>query len=218
VARRTKAEVISTPKVAEGAYHLTSGDMARLLHVDLKTIHNWLSQGHIQARRTEGRHLRFNRTEVVRFMRRYGYSLPETLGLAPPRVVLDRAKDGKLAGLKGLRQGFELTICEGLYACALLVAAGDQELVLVDLDEREHKPLKEFVSALRAWPLSAGVVLVGVSSRPASRRAFLRWGGDVAVPAGQEADLRSVALWMVGASPSAPASAELSASLGSPSK
>lgn len=207
--RGSKEQNSAKRNVAEGGYHLTSGDIARLLHVDLKTIHNWLAQGHIEGRRTEGRHLRFDRTEVVRFMRCYGYPLPESIGRAPPRIVLDCAAGSEVSGMNAWHQGLELTPCEGLYACALAAASGEQEIVWLDLDQREPKPLKEFVAALRAWPLSKRIMLAGVSKRPASRRAFLGWGGDASVPAGHEAELSRVALWMTGASATVPSCAEL---------
>ena len=62
---------------------LTAGDLSRILHVDLKTVHNWVAAGHLFGRRTAGRHLRFARASVVRFARQYGYPIPTGLGAYP---------------------------------------------------------------------------------------------------------------------------------------
>jgi excisionase family DNA binding protein len=58
---------------------LCASELAELCEADLKTIHNWVEQGRIQALRTPGRHLRFRAAEVAHFLRRWGYPLPRAL-------------------------------------------------------------------------------------------------------------------------------------------
>lgn len=58
-----------------------ASDMARMCNVDLKTIHNWVEKGHVQAGRTPGRHLRF-RPEVVR-------KVIEGMGMPVPSEVTE---------------------------------------------------------------------------------------------------------------------------------
>jgi excisionase family DNA binding protein len=189
-------------------HQLTSGDLARMLHVDLKTIHNWVNQGHITGRRTKGRHLRFNRTEAVRFMRAYGYPIPTEVGAPPPRVVLDLAPRSRSSLRKSLQRGIDLTVCEGLYAAALAVASGDQEVVVFDLDQRDMSQVRAFMTAIRGWRNSQGLVLIGVGRKPASRVAFLHAGGDVAIAASKETDLRGAAKWLTAGSEIQPQSLE----------
>ncbi len=186
--------------------------MARLLHVDLKTIHNWVNQGHVVGRRTKGRHLRFDRTEVVRFMRTYGYPIPDVVGAPTPRVVVDHCGGTKLASsVKVLSRSLEITACDSLYACALAVASGKQEIVVLDLDRRDPKQLTEFVSAVRAWPASTGAALVAVGKKPSARRQFLKVGGNAAIPSGAEAELKLLAQWLTGSAQRAPGVVELAA-------
>lgn len=65
---------------------LTTTDLARICEVDLKTIHNWADKGKIKHFRTPGRHLRFERTAVIEFLKHFGYPVPKDL--------LDAAKSG----------------------------------------------------------------------------------------------------------------------------
>lgn len=197
-------------EVSISGYHLTSGDIARLLHVDLKTIHNWVNQGHLTGRRTKGRHLRFERTEIVRFMRQYGYPIPAAVGEHPPKVVLDRAEGSALMSRRTQTRGLQVSVAAGLFACSLELAAGEQEIVLIDLDQREPRLVRAFLAALRVWPLSKGVLAVGISGRRSVRRAFLAAGGDVALPTEADADVRATMAWLTGAADVCPASAELS--------
>lgn len=68
----------------------TASQVARFCQVDLKTIHNWCERGEIRHFRTPGRHLRFRRNDVVDFLRKYGYPVPDEVHAGRPRVhVLD---------------------------------------------------------------------------------------------------------------------------------
>lgn len=66
----------------------TASEVARFCQVDLKTIHNWSDRGEIRHFRTPGRHLRFRRVDVLDFLRKYGYPIPEILTQGRPKVVL----------------------------------------------------------------------------------------------------------------------------------
>lgn len=56
--------------------------------MDLKTVHHWADRGKVPHFRTDGRHLRFRRNDVVRFLRAHGYPLPDALVRARPTVAL----------------------------------------------------------------------------------------------------------------------------------
>ncbi|MEN6368577.1 MAG: helix-turn-helix domain-containing protein [Thermotogota bacterium] len=58
---------------------LTAPQLAKLLSVDLKTLHNWVNRGEIKFFRTPGRHLRFRRADAVEFMTRVGLPVPNEL-------------------------------------------------------------------------------------------------------------------------------------------
>jgi excisionase family DNA binding protein len=66
----------------------TAQDVARFCEVDLKTVHHWADRGKVPCFRTEGRHLRFRRNDVVRFLRAHSYPLPGELVHVRPSIVI----------------------------------------------------------------------------------------------------------------------------------
>jgi excisionase family DNA binding protein len=66
----------------------TAQALADFCEVDLKTVHHWADRGKVPHFRTEGRHHRFRRNDVVRFLRAHGYPLPDALVRARPTVAL----------------------------------------------------------------------------------------------------------------------------------
>jgi len=91
-------------KRAQAKELFTASEVARFCQVDLKTIHNWADRGEIRHFRTPGRHLRFRRVDVLDFLRKYGYPIPDELEAERPRVALFvdglREKDEVLASLR----------------------------------------------------------------------------------------------------------------------
>jgi excisionase family DNA binding protein len=198
-----------TKTVEDRSLELTSGELASLLRVDLKTIHNWVNRGHLVGRRTSGRHLRFDRIQVVRFMRGYGYPIPDALRTLPLRVVVDSPRGSTWPVVRSLRRGSVLTLCSGLFHVALTLARGEQEVLVLDLDSRDAALVGELIGALRAQAVTSSLWLIGLSKSRALRERFLALGGDAALASGRERDLRALARWAIGAEAERPARAEL---------
>lgn len=111
---------------------LTASDVARLCHVDLKTIHNWVERGEIQHFRTPGRHLRFRRADVVEFLRRFGYPIPSDLESGPPRLaLLERDPDTTRLFEHNLTGTYHVTSYADPYDGLLEIGADRPEIVLV---------------------------------------------------------------------------------------
>jgi hypothetical protein len=163
-----------------------------MLHVDLKTIHNWVRGGHVLARRTEGRHMRFQRAEVVRFLRRFGYPIPSALRAAAPRVLVHKARPR--ASVKGAPR----TVREGLFATILEVARGDYEVLVLDLDAFDRKWESALVAAIRSCPETRCIYVVGMSSNVSRRRSFVRDSGDAAIARGNGHAVGRTAKWLTG--------------------
>lgn len=212
MSRQTSSAGKRSPKgeaSLERGLQLTSGELASLLRVDLKTIHNWVNRGHLVGRRTSGRHLRFDRIQVVRFMRGYGYPIPDALRALPLRVVVDSPRGAAWTLVRLLRRGNSLTLCSGLFHVALTLARGEHEVLVVDLDSRDSALVGELISALRAQSETASLWLIGLSKSRAQRDRFLASGGDAALATGEERDVRALARWAIGAEAERPARAEL---------
>jgi excisionase family DNA binding protein len=167
--------------------------MSRLLHVDLKTIHNWVKGGHVLARRTEGRHMRFHRAEVVRFLRRFGYPIPKALGAPSPRMLVHRATRGSVSAVSRAQ-----TVREGLFATVLEVARGDYEVLVVDLDAFGSQSASALVAAIRSRPETRCLYVIGLSKSGGRRRRFVRDAGDAALGPANGRAVRQTARWFTG--------------------
>jgi Helix-turn-helix domain len=81
-----------------------ASQVANIWDVDLKTVHNWVERGDIEAFCTPGRHLRFRRRSLLHFLRRYNMAIPEELAPQRPRVMVvdtDARAAKKLAATLG---------------------------------------------------------------------------------------------------------------------
>jgi excisionase family DNA binding protein len=113
----------------------TASDVARFCQVDLKTIHNWADKGEIRHFRTPGRHLRFRRLDVLDFLRKYGYPIPEILRMGKPKVIVVDDDPAVLASLrKTLSRRFDLTTFQDPFDA--LVAVGNIQPDALILDVR----------------------------------------------------------------------------------
>lgn len=77
-------DVVPLPAAAD---FLVVSDLARFCDVDAKTIHNWVKRGALKAFRTPGRHLRFAKGDVVKFMAEHGYPIPSDLKTTEPSAL-----------------------------------------------------------------------------------------------------------------------------------
>ncbi|MCP4675359.1 MAG: helix-turn-helix domain-containing protein [Deltaproteobacteria bacterium] len=80
----------------------TAPQVAKICSTDLKTIHNWVNRGEIKSFRTPGRHLRFRRQDILDFLARFGYPVPDGFAPTKRRVVLIESNDANLKSIKRL--------------------------------------------------------------------------------------------------------------------
>lgn len=156
----------------------TAQDVARFCEVDLKTVHHWAERGRIPHHRTEGRHLRFRRNDLLRFLRAHGYPLPEAITSVRPRVMVavpHDELDKKLSARFSLRR-FD----RGILALARLVAE-EPDAIVLSLDDPSLGALAA-IAALRADPATAWVAFAVVAP-PDQVDAAKEAGAEVAVAA-----------------------------------
>jgi excisionase family DNA binding protein len=58
---------------------LSAAAIARFCAVDKKTIHNWIHDGKLDAKRTPGGHVRIDAMTAIAFLRNYGFPVPREL-------------------------------------------------------------------------------------------------------------------------------------------
>jgi excisionase family DNA binding protein len=123
----------------------TAPQVAKICSTDLKTIHNWVNRGEIKSFRTPGRHLRFRREDILEFLTRFGYPIPDGFSPSRKRIVLCEDNDNTRRSLKrSLARDFEVEaygdhidtlLAVGRQKPDLLVvngAAGEEITLLVD--------------------------------------------------------------------------------------
>lgn len=176
----------------------TASDLARFCQVDLKTIHNWSEKGEIPHFRTPGRHLRFRRLDVLDFLRKYGYSIPEALRTSKPRLIVIDTDAGVLQGIKrALSKRFEISAFHDPYDALLALSALQPEGLILDLELPAFDGLR-LLSRLRALDATAHIRTVVFTKRPDVREKALAAGASDVVSKEDLAGLRESLELMMG--------------------
>ena len=112
----------------------TASKVAKICSVDLKTIHNWVGRGEIESFRTPGGHLRFRRQDILEFLNRFHYPIPD--GFAPSRCrIAILAEDELIPHLKrSLSKEFEVDAFSDSVDALLSIGQNCPDLLLVDTD------------------------------------------------------------------------------------
>lgn len=165
----------SREKRRRSAY--TAQAVADFCEVDLKTVHHWADRGKIAHFRTEGRHLRFRRNDVIRFLRAHEYPLPAaltrvrpTVSLAlPPPLLEDSLTIPSDLG-KRLSSAFAVQRhANGAIALAHLLVDEPDALVLAEWDATLR--VSSVVSALKSEPALSWIVTVALTSGESAQSA-----------------------------------------------
>jgi excisionase family DNA binding protein len=174
----------------------TASEVAKFCHVDLKTIHNWVEKGEIRHFRTPGRHLRFRRLDILDFLHKYGYPVPEPLRGAKPRVaVLDPDPTVLAAVRRALGRRFEVSAFADPFEALIGIGAARPDALVLDLGLPGVDTLK-FVERLKSIDTTASIRVIVYSTQDAQRRAALEAGANDYVPKGEIALLReSIERW-----------------------
>jgi excisionase family DNA binding protein len=171
LARKKPAQAAGATALAAASRPLlyTAQDVARFCEVDLKTIHHWADGGKIPHHRTEGRHLRFRRNHLVRFLQAHGYPLHAELATARPTVFLAAAAAGvdpavdELA--RKLAAPFFVRRFDSAIAAIANLVAGEPDALILRLDDPSIAGART-VGALKADPATDWTMLVVVSEEP----------------------------------------------------
>lgn len=143
----------------------TASEVARFCQVDLKTIHNWADRGEIRHFRTPGRHLRFRRAEVVDFLRKYGYPVPEALKQGKPTVqVIDEDVAALEVARRALAAHFEVTAFSEPVDALVAIGSETPEIVVIDPDATKIDAIR-CIERLHQGEASRNVRIVAYSGR-----------------------------------------------------
>jgi excisionase family DNA binding protein len=171
MARRTQAKEL-----------FTASEVARFCQVDLKTIHNWADRGEIRHFRTPGRHLRFRRVDVLDFLRKYGYPIPEVLRQGRPTVLVIEEDAQQLESLKkSLSARFEVSGFVDPVDALIAVGSETPDVVVLDVGGVKIDGLS-CIARLKASDTTRHVRLVVYSGREDKKARALEAGASAYVP------------------------------------
>jgi len=141
---------------------LTTGDIARMLHVTPMAVLKWIKAGKLKAYRVRGGHHRIERDEFQRFLQENEIPIPEELRASEPRRILVVDND------PSIREALQLCLSQRGYQVspapagrAALKAVKQQSYDLVFLDVLlPGKSGPEVFQAIQALEPSLMVVLL----------------------------------------------------------
>ena len=155
-------------KLRPDAPPLTAREVARLCAVELKTVHNWVAQGLLRHFRTPGRHLRFQPTEVRRFLEGCGYE-PSASSQHVGRVLV-LAKARRHARLRRALSGCDLVWTTDAYAALVIAGRERPAFALLDAPALPSSSGAAIVRALLAELSRVRVVWLGAAVAVRSKR------------------------------------------------
>lgn len=180
-------ETITTQQVPE---LFTASDVARFCQVDLKTIHNWADKGEIRHFRTPGRHLRFRRLDVLDFLRKYGYPIPEVLRHGKPKVVVVDEDPAVLASLrKVLSKRFELTTFQDPFDALVAVGSLQPDAMILDVKMPGLDGLR-CLERMRALEVTSHIRCIVYSEAEEMKKSATEAGAYDFIKKGEMAELR----------------------------
>lgn len=178
------------PRSAEGPELFTASELARLCRVDMKTIHNWADKGQIRHFRTPGRHLRFRRLDVIDFLRKYGYPIPESLRSGKPKIVVVDGDPGVLSAIrKGLGRRFEVFTFQDPFDALVALGSLEPDAVVIELDMNGLDGLR-CIERLKSIDATSHIRTIVYSTDEQRRRAAMAAGAFDFISKGEVSLLR----------------------------
>jgi excisionase family DNA binding protein len=169
----------------------TASQFADFCHVDLKTIHNWADRGQIRHFRTPGRHLRFRRPDVLDFLRKYGYPIPELLrGIKPKVVVVDDDPNALASVRRLLSRRFEVTTFQDPFDALVAVGVLEPDAMVIDINVRGLDGT-HYLERLATMDATSHIRTVVFTAHEERRKAALEAGASEFVSKADPARLRS---------------------------
>lgn len=116
----------------------TAPQVAKICSVNLKTIHNWVERGEMKSFRTPGRHLRFRRQDILDFLTRFGYPVPEGFTPTQRRIVIFADNETLRPLKRSLSRDFEVAAFTDQVEGLLSIGQQKPDLVLVNTDSGQE--------------------------------------------------------------------------------
>lgn len=183
--RQPDAPIQETPRSENDLF--TAPQVARLCDTDLKTIHNWVNRGEIKSFRTPGRHLRFRRQDIVEFLQKFGYPVPEGFTSGKQRLVVI---DENATALRNIKRTFARDFDVESYDDHVdaLLAIGRRRPSMVLVNGEQGGDAMHLVERLSINDDGAPVVVYG--SETSLEKKALSAGAELYIPAKSGKEIR----------------------------
>jgi len=167
-----------------------ASDAAKLCQVDLKTIHNWVEKGEIKHFRTPGRHLRFRRLDIIEFLQKFGYPVPNTLKISKPKILAIENNELIVATLQRvLSRRFDLTVSKDPFDALITIGILEPEAIIIDTNSIITDGI-ELIHRLRNNPLTTHIKIVVFSETDDLANPSILAGAHDFIPKNEPRQLR----------------------------
>ncbi len=140
-----------------GAQPLTARGVAELCGVELKTVHNWATDGHIPHFRTPGRHLRFQAEDVVRFLESCGLKL----AMGPRAEVLFVGSKAVARRLEELAPQARVEAVKSPLSALVILGRSSPERLLLEAGAFNQLSLEAYVRVVLAALPTVKIAVIG---------------------------------------------------------
>lgn len=160
--------------------YYTTSDMAKILHVAVGSVINWVDDGQIDAILTPGGHRKIPYKEVIRFLKSHNYEVPKDLLAKKLVYLVDDEEDihsffGQI--FKNI-EGFELnSFYSGTDA---LISIGKQipEIIIVDILMPDIDGI-QVIKNIRAKQAYSSIHIVAISANLEKKEDAMKAGANV---------------------------------------
>jgi excisionase family DNA binding protein len=117
---------------------LTTGEIAELCHVHLRTVLQWIHDGKLKAYRTPGNHSRVKVDDYIAFLKQYNMPIPDSLsarGNSRKVLVVDDDVNmiNSLKRLLRKEQSFEIDVAYDGFEAGIKLLLFKPDLVILDM-------------------------------------------------------------------------------------
>jgi excisionase family DNA binding protein len=133
---KTKLSVQSANQAKEYKTIYTTHEISRLLHVNPRSVINWIEQNLLPSYRTPGGHRRIRRDDLLVFLRKHQIPTPESLvdGKFSVLIVDDEAEIVDIVkGYMERQGGYEVTSASDGISALLEVGRAKPDLLILDI-------------------------------------------------------------------------------------
>ncbi|MBI5286972.1 MAG: response regulator [Deltaproteobacteria bacterium] len=151
------------------AHVLTTGEVAKNLHVTVNTVKRWISEGRLEAFTTPGGHFRIMEEDFKRFLERYGPSS------TPKRVLVVDDDPGGIRlivdTLSTMGEGYIIDTATDGYDALIKIGELKPHLLILDI-RMPHLDGIEVIKRIRKGTTTKDIKVIVVTAYPEDLQAI----------------------------------------------